>query len=42
MENVYKNAFRTTRQRLGSDTAGLDGPRSKNLRFSGTSLLCAL
>lgn len=28
--------------RLGSDTADLAGPRSKNLRFSGASLLCAL
>lgn len=28
--------------RLGSDTAGLDGPRSKNQLFSGASLLCAL
>ena len=39
---VWRMFIRMRSGRLGSDTAGLDGERSKNQLFSGASLLCAL
>lgn len=39
---VWRMFIRMRSGRLGSDTAGLDGERSKNQLFSSASLLCAL